>query len=150
MISARDNEILTRVGPDTPVGRTIRRYGCRSASAQLPEPDGRPLRVALLGEAFGAFRDSGGRVGLLDEFCMHRRAAGAGPSREQEDAVIAVSMNRKTPVRGIRSLRVGLCESCSRLSLPASVKGAHALARGNARGPGEFRGEPVAPCFVPD
>jgi phthalate 4,5-dioxygenase len=44
-------------------------------SAQLPEPDCRPLSVALLGEAFVAFRDSHARVGLLDEFCMHRRAS---------------------------------------------------------------------------
>jgi len=76
MISGRDNEILTRVGPDTPMGRTMRRYWLPvCTSAQLPEPDSRPLRVALLGEAFVAFRDSRGRVGLLDEFCMHRRAS---------------------------------------------------------------------------
>ena len=76
MISARENEILTRVGPDTPMGRTLRRYWLPvCTSAQLPEPDGRPLRAALLGEAFVAFRDTGGRVGLLDEFCMHRRAS---------------------------------------------------------------------------
>jgi phthalate 4,5-dioxygenase oxygenase subunit len=76
MISGHDNEILTRVGPDTPMGQTMRRYWLPvCTSAQLPEPDSRPLRVALLGEAFVAFRDSRGRVGLLDEFCMHRRAS---------------------------------------------------------------------------
>ena len=76
MISTRDNEILTRVGPNTSMGRTLRRYWLPvCTSAQLREPDGRPLRAALLGEAFVAFRDTGGRVGLLDEFCMHRRAS---------------------------------------------------------------------------
>src|SRR5215469_4224792 len=76
MISLCENELLTRVGPDTPMGRAMRRYWLPvCTSAQLPEPDGRPLRVALLGEAFVAFRDSRGRVGLLDEFCMHRRAS---------------------------------------------------------------------------
>ena len=76
MISLRENEILTRVGPDTPMGRAMRRYWLPvCTSAQLPEPDCRPLRVALLGEAFVAFRDSRARVGLLDEFCMHRRAS---------------------------------------------------------------------------
>jgi hypothetical protein len=40
MISGRDNEILTRVGPDTPMGRTMRRYWLPvCTSAQLPEPD---------------------------------------------------------------------------------------------------------------
>jgi phthalate 4,5-dioxygenase len=76
MLNPKDNEILTRVGPETPMGRTMRRYWhpvC--TSAQLPAPDCKPLRVGLLGEHFVAFRDTTGRVGLLDEFCMHRRAS---------------------------------------------------------------------------
>jgi phenylpropionate dioxygenase-like ring-hydroxylating dioxygenase large terminal subunit len=44
-------------------------------SAQLPEPDAPPLRVRLLGEDFVAYRDSAGRVGMLDELCMHRGAS---------------------------------------------------------------------------
>jgi phthalate 4,5-dioxygenase len=76
MLSARDNEILTRVGPNTPMGRTMRRYWLPvCTTAQLPAPDCKPLRIRLLGEQFVAFRDTSGRVGLLDEFCMHRRAS---------------------------------------------------------------------------
>ncbi|NQU70083.1 MAG: Rieske 2Fe-2S domain-containing protein [Rhodospirillales bacterium] len=42
---------------------------------QLPEPDCPPVRVKLLGENLVAFRDSEGRVGLLDERCPHRTAS---------------------------------------------------------------------------
>jgi phenylpropionate dioxygenase-like ring-hydroxylating dioxygenase large terminal subunit len=43
-------------------------------SSELPEKDGAPLRVRLLGEDLVAFRDTEGRVGLVDAFCPHRRA----------------------------------------------------------------------------
>ena len=38
-------------------------------------PDGPPLRVNVLGEQLIAFRDSEGRVGLVDKRCPHRGAA---------------------------------------------------------------------------
>jgi phenylpropionate dioxygenase-like ring-hydroxylating dioxygenase large terminal subunit len=44
-------------------------------STQLAEPDTAPLRVRLLGEDYVAFRDSDGRVGLMEELCMHRGAS---------------------------------------------------------------------------
>jgi phthalate 4,5-dioxygenase oxygenase subunit len=43
-------------------------------SSELPEPDGAPLRVRLLGEDLIAFRDTSGAIGLVDAFCPHRRA----------------------------------------------------------------------------
>jgi len=43
-------------------------------SSELPENDGAPVRVRLLGEDLIAFRDSNGDVGLVDAFCPHRRA----------------------------------------------------------------------------
>jgi phenylpropionate dioxygenase-like ring-hydroxylating dioxygenase large terminal subunit len=44
-------------------------------SADLPEPDGAPLRVRLLCENLVAFRNSDGKVGLLDHVCPHRCAS---------------------------------------------------------------------------
>ena len=41
---------------------------------EVKEPDGPPVRVHVLGEKFVAFRDSDGRIGLLDAYCRHRRA----------------------------------------------------------------------------
>ena len=43
-------------------------------SRELPEPDGPPVRVTVLGEELVAFRDTSGRVGLVDRRCSHRGA----------------------------------------------------------------------------
>src|SRR5438105_1937424 len=43
-------------------------------SEQLPEPDGDPVRLRLLGEDLVVFRDSNGQIGLVSAFCPHRRA----------------------------------------------------------------------------
>ncbi len=76
MLKREDNELIGRVGPGTPMGNMMRRYWhpvC--TSAQLAKRDAAPLRVRLLGEDYVAFRDSEGRVGLLEELCMHRGAS---------------------------------------------------------------------------
>ena len=73
MLTTEENEILTRVGPDTPLGRMMRRFWFPiCTSAQLPAPDSDPLRTSLLGEALVVFRDTDGQVGVLEELCMHR------------------------------------------------------------------------------
>jgi nitrite reductase/ring-hydroxylating ferredoxin subunit len=75
MLSAADNELLTRTGPGTPMGDYFRRYWLPVAlSRELPEPDGPPLRVRMLGEDLVAFRDTLGRVGLIEPACAHRGA----------------------------------------------------------------------------
>lgn len=72
---AEDNITLTRTGAHTPMGRLFRRFWMPALlSAELPAPDDPPVRVRLLGEDLVAFRDSSGRVGLLDAYCPHRRA----------------------------------------------------------------------------
>ena len=71
-----DNKLLSQTGPGTPMGEFVRRYWTAALlSSELPEPDGAPVRVRLLGEDLIAFRDSDGRVGLLDEHCSHRGAS---------------------------------------------------------------------------
>jgi phenylpropionate dioxygenase-like ring-hydroxylating dioxygenase large terminal subunit len=42
---------------------------------ELPEPDCTPVRLHVLGEQLVAFRDTEGRVGVLDERCPHRLAS---------------------------------------------------------------------------
>jgi phthalate 4,5-dioxygenase oxygenase subunit len=75
MLKPEDNERLVRVGRGTPGGELMRRYWQPALlSAELPEPDGAPVRVRLLGEDLIAFRDSEGIVGLVDAYCPHRRA----------------------------------------------------------------------------
>ena len=76
MLTHEQNEMLTRVGPGTPMGELMRRYWIPAAfSAKLVERDGPPQRVRLLGENLVLFRDTEGRLGLLDERCPHRTAS---------------------------------------------------------------------------
>jgi phenylpropionate dioxygenase-like ring-hydroxylating dioxygenase large terminal subunit len=76
MLSREDNEVLTRIGPDTLMGRLLRRYWMPALlSGELPEPDSAPVRIRLLGEDLIAFRDSGGSVGLVGAHCPHRGAS---------------------------------------------------------------------------
>jgi nitrite reductase/ring-hydroxylating ferredoxin subunit len=73
MLTAERNELLTRFGRGTPIGELFRRYWLPVLLAQeLPEPDSPPVRVGLLGERLIAFRDTHGRIGLIEEFCAHR------------------------------------------------------------------------------
>jgi nitrite reductase/ring-hydroxylating ferredoxin subunit len=76
MLRAEENEYVTRTGPGTPMGNLMRQYWIPALlSSELPSPDCPPIRVLLLGEKLIAFRDSDGRVGLLDNFCPHRGAS---------------------------------------------------------------------------
>src|SRR6267378_3023271 len=73
MLTEEMNVFLTRTGPGTPMGELFRRYWIPALlDSELPERDCPPVRVKLLGEKLVAFRDSEGRIGLIDEFCAHR------------------------------------------------------------------------------
>ena len=75
MLKYEDNERLIRTGAGSPAGELFRRYWQPACLAsELPDADGAPLRVRLLGEDLIAFRDSNGDVALLDAFCPHRCA----------------------------------------------------------------------------
>jgi nitrite reductase/ring-hydroxylating ferredoxin subunit len=76
MLSREDNELITRVGPGTPMGEVFRRFWLPALlDSELPEPTCPPIRARLLGEDLVAFRDSNGQVGFLAENCPHRGAS---------------------------------------------------------------------------
>lgn len=76
MLTKEDNQILCRIGPGTLMGNLMRQYWLPALqSIELPEANGPPVRIKLLGEELVAFRDSNGNVGLLDNYCPHRRAS---------------------------------------------------------------------------
>jgi phthalate 4,5-dioxygenase oxygenase subunit len=76
VLRAEEIDLLTRVGPDAPLGKMMRRYWVPALlSEELLEPDGAPKPLRLLGEDLVAFRDSTGYVGLLEERCPHRLAS---------------------------------------------------------------------------
>jgi phthalate 4,5-dioxygenase oxygenase subunit len=76
MLTRDENELLCRVEGDAPMGQLMRRHWIPALLAeQLPEPDSDPVPLRLLGEDLVAFRDSDGRVGIVDRYCPHRRAS---------------------------------------------------------------------------
>jgi nitrite reductase/ring-hydroxylating ferredoxin subunit len=75
MLSREQNDLITRVGPGTPMGTVLRAYWLPVLLSEEVAADGEPLRVKLLGEDLIAFRAIDGRVGLLADNCPHRGAS---------------------------------------------------------------------------
>lgn len=75
MLSKEDNQLLTHTGAETPMGQLMRRFWMPVLlAAELPEPDCPPKKIRILGEDLLAFRDTRGRVGLVEPYCPHRGA----------------------------------------------------------------------------
>jgi phenylpropionate dioxygenase-like ring-hydroxylating dioxygenase large terminal subunit len=75
MLTEDDNILLTRTGPGTAMGALFRRFWHPVLlSSELPEPDGAPVRLRVLGEDLRAFRTTDGTVGLTSPRCPHRGA----------------------------------------------------------------------------
>lgn len=84
MLSASENDLLCRVEGDAPMGQLMRRHWVPALlSEQVAVPDGAPVRVQLFGEKLVAFRDTDGKLGLIGEFCTHRKASLAFGRNEQ-------------------------------------------------------------------
>jgi len=89
MRSSKDSADLTRVGPGTPMGEMMRQYWVPAAKSSELEADGPPIRLKLLGEKLIAFRDTSGRVGIMDHRCPHR-CASLFFGRNEEDGLRCV------------------------------------------------------------
>jgi phthalate 4,5-dioxygenase oxygenase subunit len=76
MLTQEENQLLCRVQGAAPMGGIMRRHWLPVCmSEEVAEPDGRPVRSRLLGEDLVVFRDSQERLGVLGEYCLHRRAS---------------------------------------------------------------------------
>ena len=76
MLTNADNEAVSRVGPGTIMGTLFRQYWVPAMlSRELPSADSDPMRVMLLGEQLIAFRDTNGKIGLIQNNCPHRGAS---------------------------------------------------------------------------
>src|SRR5262245_21069850 len=65
MLTAEQNELLTRIGPGTPCGNLMRRYWQPVAAASELEGHKWNMRVRLFGEDLVLFKDREGRLGLI-------------------------------------------------------------------------------------
>ena len=75
MLTADDNDLVTRIGPGTAGGDVIRSYWLPFLLSNEIRPDGPPLRIRLMGEDLIAFRATSGAVGLVQNACPHRGAS---------------------------------------------------------------------------
>ena len=76
MLTAEENTLLTRVTGDAPMGQMMRRYWVPAClSEEVAEPGGAPVRTQIYGDRLVVFRDSEGKLGVVDERCPHRLAS---------------------------------------------------------------------------
>jgi len=76
MLTKEQNELLCRVEGEAPMGRIMRSHWLPVCmSEEVAERDGAPVRSRLVGEDLVVFRDSNGKLGVLSEYCLHRRAS---------------------------------------------------------------------------
>jgi phenylpropionate dioxygenase-like ring-hydroxylating dioxygenase large terminal subunit len=95
----KDSEDLVRVGPGTVMGSMMRQYWLPAAASSEVKTDGAPMRLMLLGEKLIAFRDSTGRVGVMDHKCPHR-CASLFLGRNEENGIRCVYHGWKFDVNG--------------------------------------------------
>ena len=75
MLTAQENEEISRVGRGTLMGDFLRQFWMPACLSSELESDGDPMRLMLLGEKLIAFRDTQGNVGIFDHRCPHRLAS---------------------------------------------------------------------------
>lgn len=71
MLSAERSEMLTLTGPGKPAGELLRRYWQPVALSREVPPD-EPVPIRILGENLVLFRNSDGKIGILERHCAHR------------------------------------------------------------------------------
>lgn len=150
MMSAEQNDRITRVGPNTPCGRLLRRHW--QPVALVEELEGpRPVRaVRALGENFVLFRDEAGRLGLIDRGCPHR-GADMADGRLEDGGLRCAFHGWLFDVDG-RCLETQaepegstLCQRIRTRSYPVQVHSGIVFAY---LGPGEAPALPAFDCFV--
>ena len=76
MLTNEENDLLCRVEGRAPMGQLMRRHWTPVCLIEeVSEPDGTPIKSRVFGEDLVVFRDTNGRVGVMDEYCPHRRVS---------------------------------------------------------------------------
>jgi len=101
MLSAADNDLLTRTGPETLMGKYFRHFWQPIAlSKELTLNDAPPLLIHIMGEEFIAFRNTNGELGLVDSKCPHR-GANLFFGRNEECGIRCVFHGWKFDINGV-------------------------------------------------
>ena len=100
MLTPEENELLTRVVGDAPMGQIMRRHWQPICLLEeVPDPDGTPVQARVMGEDLVVFRDTDGNVGVMDEYCPHRGAS-LVLGRNEEGGLRCLYHGWKMDVRG--------------------------------------------------
>jgi phthalate 4,5-dioxygenase oxygenase subunit len=76
MITKEENDLLCRVENDAPMGQLMRQHWVPICLIEeVSEPDSDPVSAKILGHNLVVYRDTEGRVGVMDEACPHRGAS---------------------------------------------------------------------------
>ena len=76
MMTPQENDLLCRVEGAAPMGQLMRQHWqAVCLIEEVAEADGTPIKARVLGEDLVVFRDTEGKVGVMDEYCPHRRAS---------------------------------------------------------------------------
>jgi phthalate 4,5-dioxygenase oxygenase subunit len=129
MMTPEENDLLCRVEGDAPMGKMMRNYWIPAClSEEVAEPDGTPLKVRLLGDNLVVFRDTDGRLGVLDEQCPHRGASLAY-GRNEENGLRCLYHGWKFDVAGnavdmsSEPVESGLCAKMKHRAYPVREAG---------------------------
>lgn len=99
MLTKENNELLTRVCGDAPMGKFMRSFWVPAIRSAALKPGGDPMHVRLFGEDYVAFRGESGQVGFFDEYCPHRRAS-LLTARNEDDSLVCLFHGWKFHVSG--------------------------------------------------
>jgi phthalate 4,5-dioxygenase oxygenase subunit len=152
MLTREENDLLCRVEGGAPMGQIMRRHWIPVClSEEVPESDGAPVAARVLGEDLVVFRDSDGRLGVLDAHCPHRRAS-LVLGRNEEGGLRCLYHGWKMDVEGnvlemaSEPSASGLCAKVKHAAYPCEEAGGFVWAY---MGPRESMPPFEAPAFAP-
>jgi len=152
MMTAEENDLLCRVEGNAPMGQFMRRYWLPVClSEEVEQCDGAPIRARALGEDLVVFRDTSGRLGVVDEHCPHRRAS-LSYGRNEENGLRCLYHGWKVDVDGnvvempSEPVESGLCAKVKHRAYPCREAGGMVWAwMGDRDHPSPFERPPFAP-----
>ena len=130
MLTHEKNALLTQCGPAAPMGRFMRSFWIPAmTAAEVPTADEPPVRLTLLSERLVVFRDTQGRVGVMEENCPHRGAS-LFFGRNEEGGIRCVYHGWKFDVEGnclempAEPANSRMCQNVKARAYPARIAGA--------------------------
>lgn len=132
MVTVAENELLTRVERDAPMGKLLKEYWAPAVRSEQLVAGGAPVKFRRFGKDYVAYRGASGKVGILDARCPHRGAS-MELARNEDDCLRCLFHGWKFDADGKcvdvpneRSERAGFREAI-KMGHYAAVEAAHTV-----------------------